>query len=320
MVGRYVQLVTFYSLLQTSAGLAQGTSTQLDSNSEHTARSAFEQGVKLLHEGLWAGAEARFRSSLALVRRASAQYDLAFVLFKQGRLHESAENLQQLLNTKDSSTDLRYREYAKELLTQVRLQVAKLYMTVTPANAMVRVDGKPLSLRGTHLELSVDPGAHHLDISSPGFVSHRLDVVTNARDQQRLEISLARTDAAQVAKPVTFTPAHASSTQQSPLVSVGPWLAIGLGGALLALAAVTGVLAEHADEGFTRSCPTHKDCDPSLKPMRDKVVALGTATNILLASGGAFALGGVTLRLLISASPAGETRGLTVSMTTSLHN
>jgi hypothetical protein len=87
-------------------------------------------------------------------------------------------------------------------------------------------------------------------------------------------------------------------------MSAGPWIAIGVGAAAIAGAVVTGVLAGKADDDFTKKCPTLEHCNPALRSSGDKVAHLATATNILVASGAAFIVGGITWRLLLPPLPA----------------
>src|SRR5258708_10796269 len=88
------------------------------------SKGAFDEGVRLLRAERWTEAEARFRIAIALVPRASARYDLAFVLYKQHRMRESSRLLQELLDAPEGSFDPQYRDYAKALLPHVLTELA----------------------------------------------------------------------------------------------------------------------------------------------------------------------------------------------------
>jgi len=105
-------------LLVAQVALAQNT-PPVGSPAELEARRAFEDGLLRLRAGQWVEAEVYFRRSLALASRPSANYDLAFALYKQGHVRESAEILQHLLAVSDNAPDTPYREYAKVLLPNV---------------------------------------------------------------------------------------------------------------------------------------------------------------------------------------------------------
>jgi hypothetical protein len=88
-------------------------------------------------------------------------------------------------------------------------------------------------------------------------------------------------------------------TRRPFLRSVAPWLTVGLGGAMLAGAAVTGALAKRADGAFGAMCPTLQNCDQNLTPLRDSAVRLGRITDVLLVSGAVLVAGGTTWRILV---------------------
>ncbi|HLK35380.1 MAG TPA: hypothetical protein VKU41_01425 [Polyangiaceae bacterium] len=102
------------------------------------ARAAFVQGLDLLRGAQWVDAEASFRRSLALSPRPSASYDLAFVLYKQGRLRESAEVLQLLLTEPAGASDIRYRDYAATLAAVVAQEVSRQRIIATPPDTGAR--------------------------------------------------------------------------------------------------------------------------------------------------------------------------------------
>ena len=301
-VARYACLALWLAsasaLAQDNSSLAQ-SAPQPSAASEQApasaAREAFERGLAHLRARAWADAETEFRRSLALVARPSSAYNLAFVLFKQGRLRESAERLQQLLSEQDPAA-ADYRDYAKQLLAQVVSQLPMLYLMMRPANASVSLDGQAIALTGEHRVLPVDPGTHQLVVAAPGFDTRSLTIVTRAGEDSSREIALLT--AARVADGRAVL---ASAPARRPSSTVAPWLLIAAGGALLAGAAVTGLIAEHQDANFSHRCPSHTDCDPSLRALRDRVATLGVTTDVLLGTGAVFITGGVTYRLLIGA-------------------
>lgn len=287
------------------------------------ARLAFDDGLRLLRAEQWRDAEASFRRSLAHVPRASAKYDLAFVLYKQDKLRQSSELLQELLSSDDPALDDRYRDYAKVLLANVMAAVSVLHLVVRPETAEVRVDGHLIAISGKERSLPVDPGAHQVLVSAPGFGALASEVVTPAHSETRREIELTPLPAAATGS--ALSPARAASTARrddgparSAWLSAGPWVMIGVGGALLIGSVVTAVLASKADDDFTKQCPTLERCDPKLRPTADKAERLATITNVLLFSGAALAVGGVSWELLLP-SPAARKKPRTALLSATLH-
>jgi hypothetical protein len=282
----------------------------IDEANEMTARLAFERGLRALREQRWPQAEVEFRRSFELVPRASTAYDLALVLFKQQHFRASAECLQQLLHRKRvdlTEHDAPYRGYAEALLDQVLKQLASMRLALEPSSAQLRIDGESTGLGGPTRVVPLDPGAHHVEVTASGFAAISFNIVSAPGIELQREVKL--------------TPALALKLQSAPpadpspsslLTTTGPWLTMGLGGALLIGAVVTGLVADHVDDGFNRSCPTHRACDPSLKSKRDEVVALGTASDILLASGAGLVAAGITWRLLIGTNSQHDRRGANV--------
>jgi hypothetical protein len=271
---------------------------------EAEAKRAFEDGLGLLRAGQWVDAETSFRRSLALSPRPSASYDLAFVLYTQGRARESAEILRRLLTAPASTPDTRYREYAGVLLAEVVAQhLSTLRIVVDPPTADIRIDGAITTPGGAARTMQLDLGTHELQVSAPGFVAQRLHLIAEPRAEIERRIALAPLRLGAGDGAAARQRASAPREGQLPLLRLVPWAAVGLGGAILAGAAVTGVLAKEADDAFGRACPSFQHCDPSLVSTRDKAVVLGHVTDALLVSGGALVAGGITWRVLFHPGP-----------------
>ncbi len=79
------------------------------------AKRLFDEGVELLAAEQWADAEARFRSSVELVPRASSLYNLALSLLELGRYAECIETTERVLALADPIAQDEYRQYAMQL-------------------------------------------------------------------------------------------------------------------------------------------------------------------------------------------------------------
>jgi hypothetical protein len=309
MVAMFRAALCAAMLLVAQVALAQDT-TPAGSMAEPEARRAFEDGLHLLRARQWAEAEASFRLSLALIPRPSVTYDLAFVLYKEGRARESAEVLQHLLAMRESAPDAQYREYAKVLLTTVLGQLSTLHVVVDPASADIRIDRELVPLTGAERSIPLDPGAHELEVSAPGFVPDRFVLVTAAHVEMERRIALKAASTGMATMTAAAQPSAPSRTLREPpaerpfLRTVAPWLAVGMGGALLTAATVTGILAKRADDVLGQACPTFRNCDPSLASARDRALQLGRVTDALLISGGVLIAGGITWRILVPAPAA----------------
>jgi hypothetical protein len=271
---------------------------------EEEARRAFDAGLEASRDERWSDAEASFRRSTSLVRRRSSLYNLALSVYMQGRLTDSVSILEETLGDRDVPPDPTYDEYARTLLSRVRSETSRLHLTIAPPAAAVRLDGKAAPGSGTDRSLSIAPGTHRAEVSAPGYVTRSLSIDARAGTELNRTVALdpIATDAPILKKPHPEDDAHASFA-----TSVAPWIVIGVGGALLAAGAVTGLVAFEGDKDLRGRCPSGTNCDPALKSDRDRVVRLGHVADALLVSGGVFVTGGVVWKLLVPRGSADVT-------------
>jgi hypothetical protein len=325
MVKRTSAFVFCVAALGSPAALGQPDERQhaAENRSEHgadsrasepgtEARRSFEQGLELLRGERWLDAEQAFRRSLAIVPRDSTRYDLAFVLYKQGRIRESLAILEALLGAGDMPTDARYREYAEALKPHVVAQLARLHLRVAPANARLFVDGRDVSQSGPDRELSLDPGQHTAEISAPGLLSERFSFSAFAGAHVERSVVLVPVQNSERPR-IDARPANEPAAPAA-IHTYGPWIAIGLGGALLVGGVVTGVLASNADNQFVEQCPTFPNCGSDSKDAHDRALAFGHAADILFVSGGVITAGGIGWKLLAPTAGSSPRTGRTVGV------
>jgi hypothetical protein len=169
---------------------------------------------------------------------------------------------------------------------------------VDPSNAHVSIDGEAARELGSERSLEVFPGTHDAEVSAPQYVTQRISLQTTAGVDLERSVALEHVRAEPPSQIRLRT--QSESPPSAPfIVTTAPWIAVGLGGALLAAGAITGVMALKADDELAQKCPATKNCDPSLRSDQDRALALGRATDVLLVSGGAFLVGGVAWRLLV---------------------
>jgi tetratricopeptide (TPR) repeat protein len=107
MVGRFVLVLVVAAVLAV-AELA-GAEPEQDRpapegtpSEEERARALFSEGIAKIRDENWREAESDLRRSYELVPRASTLYNLALVIFKQGRLTESLALASELIRMADS--------------------------------------------------------------------------------------------------------------------------------------------------------------------------------------------------------------------------
>jgi len=288
---------------------ARGIAAEDGSDVSEEAKRAFEQGLDLLRAEKWAQAEIAFRHSFDLVQRPSTLYDLAFVVYMQGRPRECMTLLEGMSRIPEPN-DPKYQDYAAALMRRARSDLSAIRLLVTPPDAAVRIDGEVPSGSGAARSLEVLPGRHEAEISARGYATKKVELETRAGTELEREIALDP-----LSKPA-LPEAERAPAHGSGLLTATPWIIAGTGGALLVAGVVTGIVAKNADDEFQRKCPTDRNCDPSLASTKDRASSFARATDVLLISGGALAVGGLTFHFVapdFGKSKSGQTAMVTLS-------
>jgi hypothetical protein len=291
------------------------------------ARALFVTGVAKAQAEQWKAAEEDFRASYALVARPSTLYNLALVLYRQSQYQESAELCDALLASSDPAEQVAYRTHAQALLARIRDKGATVSAIVVPEGAAWAIDGRDVAARGPRRQAILAAGPHVFDFSADGFESRRVELVVAEGDRHTLTVELPAVAALASTPPPA--PAEAKralgagrSESSHALTASGrtpQWLLLGTGGALLAAATVTGLMALSADAEFEEKCPALRDCDPSLSSLQERTGKLSAATDVLLVSGGLVAGSALVWLLLTGETQPEKTSHSAVDTTVSSH-
>jgi hypothetical protein len=295
----------------------EGAAPEGTPSDEERARTLFSAGIAKFRDENWREAEADLRRSYELVPRASTLYNLALVVFKQGRLTESLALASELIRTADPARDARHRQNAATLIERIEQQVSVVEVTVAPADAAITVDGVPAEGVGARRRLIIEPGRHRLEFSRAGYTAETMEMALSSGKERMIDVKLEPVEeSAPTAAPSPDRPpaAHgrspglSASEQDSGSRSIAPWFIVGAGGALLGAAAVTGVMAKKADDDFVERCPRVEDCSRALEPLQTRAGTLAVATNVLLVSGGVAVLSGFAWWYFTPEPPQGKLR------------
>ncbi len=269
---------------------------------EERARALFSAGIAKIRDENWREAESDLRRSYELVQRASTLYNLALVLFKQGRLTESLALASELMRTADPARDAKHRQNAATLIGRIEQQVSIVEVTVAPADAAIMVDGHPAEGVGARRRLIIEPGRHRLEFSRSGYTAESMEMALSSGKERMIDVKLDPVEeSAPTAAPGPDRPPAArgrsrklsASEHDSGSRSIAPWFIVGGGGALLGAAVVTGVMAKNADDEFVERCPRLEACSRELEPLQTRARTLAVATDVLLVSGGLAVLSGL---------------------------
>jgi hypothetical protein len=283
---------------------------------DERARALFSAGIAKIRDENWREAESDFRRSYELVPRASTLYNLALVVFKQGRLTESLALASELIRTADPARDAKHRQNAATLIARIEQQMSVVEVTVAPADAAITVDGHPAEGVGARRRLIIEPGRHRLKCARAGYTAESMEMALSSGKERMIDVKLepVKPAAPRAAPSPDRPPAAQGRSQGLPAIehhsgrSMVPWFIVGAGGALLGAAAVTGVMAKKADDDFVERCPELKDCSPELERLQTQAWTLAVATDVLLVSGGVAVLSGLASWYFTPEPPQGKLR------------
>jgi hypothetical protein len=161
-----------------------------EDSADAAARALFEQGMTLAAEERWGEAVEFFRRARALVERPSIDFNLGISLFTLGRHVEAQAALERFLASSDATADAIDRAHAEAILVEARAAVAEVVLTVSPAEASVRVDGLATGGEGASRTLRLDPGEHRVEVAAAGYGARASDLALLPGARETLEVSL----------------------------------------------------------------------------------------------------------------------------------
>ena len=153
------------------------------------------------------------------------------------------------------------------------------------------------------IEIGVRPGHHILTAKVPGREEATWELEAHAGSKEKYSFVLK-----EAPKPVP--PGQGPSTGESRGAGVGPWIAMGTGGALLVAATITGVIALGKTNDIKDRCP-NDTCPRSfdLDEERSSAKTFVRITDVLLITGGVVAAGGLGWLLFAGGSDSKKAAG-----------
>jgi hypothetical protein len=290
------------------------------------AREAFRLGTSLARDARWDEALAAFERSYALQPHPITSYNIAFCERAVGHYTRAYVLLERALQEHEEGKlgvlTENLLSSARSHLEQVRQRVARVQVRVTPPDARLFVDGRPLEkveddesgtilLAGTReagtaealpeggAEVWLDPGAHVFVVSHEGA-----DTAMTRRflpgTRGELELAARPKAVVEVARPAPVAPVQ---TETPPPDRTWAYVALGTGAAGLIAGGITGWIALSKRSDLVDACGTsRKDCQPDDQSRIDSMNLFADLSTIGFAIGGAgVALGTV---LWLTAGPA----------------
>lgn len=171
-----------------------------------SAEATFRRGMAAMRDGRNAEAAVEFRQSYRLNPLPDVVFNLALALRGAGRFAASIGAFERYLATAPAHMPRARREAVRELLPQLRAQVASVRVEVDPADATLRVDGQTIERAANGSDVgelvAVDPrdanvllldaGAHSIEVLREGFRAERREITVRGGSQTSERMVLVR--------------------------------------------------------------------------------------------------------------------------------
>ncbi len=155
------------------------------------ARALFERGVQLIDEGRFGEAITTLEASERLRPSPAVSYNLGLALRGVGRPQAAIVAFERYLAQPSRSATPAELAQVRAIVAELRAALVLLDLRVTPADAMVRIDGA--APRVVQATITLDPGAHTIEVAAPTYLSASRAIELSAGSRTTLSIALAPT-------------------------------------------------------------------------------------------------------------------------------
>lgn len=255
----------------TRAATAQG-SVEVDDQTRLVARDLAGQGAEAFQAGKLEEALGLFQRAQALVNAPTISIFVARSLQRLGRWVEAAEEFRRCAaHPVDDASPPPFADATRDakaeldaLLPQIpRISIVTQPTTKEDSSIRVIMDGSPLAPAMIGVEFPVNPGGHDVSAtnSAGAKASELIDSIAGRSNRITLRLVLPSSKAAaRNSAPVHLsTPAPAvDTTGGGGTQRLLGYVALGVGGASLAVGVITGSMATSRHSEASRECPDFK--------------------------------------------------------------
>jgi hypothetical protein len=263
------------------------------------AQQAFDAGNFAESEKLWQAAANLYPAAPTLT------LGLARTQTKLGKFVAAQESYNRIIReqTQNPNPSPAFKDAlakAQEEVGAVSAKVANVVITVEGATSpTVTIDGAPISAAGLGLRRPVDPGQHTVKAEAQGYKAAETTFQVAEAGSAEAKLKLEKNPDAPVAETApaqtSEKPAVAVSTEKSSNKTLAI-VALGVGGAGIALGAITGLMAMGKHSDLESQCPNSK-CPQGVSGDVDSFQTLGTLSTVGFIVGGVGLAAGAVLWL-----------------------
>jgi hypothetical protein len=292
-----------------------------------TARALAHEGYEAQKQQQYALAADRFARAEALVHAPTLLLGLARAQVGLGKLVEANETYRRILREPLAPGAPAPFAAAVKSAEHEDVDVAARLAWVTlvvkgPSSAVVVLDGVEVPAAALDVRLAANPGAHAVRAAAEGFFPADQSFALSEAGEQRIVLTLRARPviaAAPVPVPAVAAPAPAPVSPpertSSAQTKVGI-AALGVGGAGLVVAGISGVMVLTRHASLDDACPSGH-CSPAYAGQLDTYRTLANVSTVAAIVGGAGAVTGIVLLLTAPRSteaPSKEARSTEVNV------
>jgi hypothetical protein len=284
------------------------------------ARARAEEGLALFKDGRWEDAYAAFAEADRIYHAPSLASYMGTCRRNQGRLLEAKALYEKVLaETVPPNAPEAFKKAIETARTEVeklrlRIPILKIKLTgAAAAGAKVTVDGIAVTAAELGAGKAVDPGDHQV-VAEGGGATANAKVTMKEADVSVVELHLDPAPAgAPPDKPISSDPKP--DKPRGSMVPAG--IALGLGGAGLAMGAVTGLIAlskiSEAHDGCTQPDASGvRHCPPGNEAAASSAKTLTVVSGVGFGLAGAGVITGVVLAIVRPGGASSDKVGLDV--------
>jgi hypothetical protein len=266
-----------------------------------TARALAQEGYNALKGRDYATAADRFTRALALVHAPTLLRDLARAQIGLGKLVDAHENYSLII--REGVAEGSPQSWVKAL-ADAKVEIAQLAprlpsITITvkgPGTPRVTIDGAPITAASLGVKRAIDPGRHEIRALGTGYYTAKKTVAI--KEGESINVAFELEEAPPDASATTLEEERNSGvvvTFAEPAWRKPTMIAaFAVGGAGLALGAVTGVLALRKHGQLSTDCPRNT-CGRAQRAELDDYHTLGQLSTIGFVVAGVGAATGTVL-------------------------
>ncbi|HWU85845.1 MAG TPA: PEGA domain-containing protein [Kofleriaceae bacterium] len=290
-----------------------------DAQSTAIAEQLFNEARELTKANRWEEACPKFEASLKQDPALGTRLNLATCYEHVGKIARAWGLYRESIELARKAGDSKRSQYAQKQAALLEPRLPKLVITAPakpPAGLAVQRDGAPVSAAELGIALYVDPGAHEVTASAPGFepVTKQVTLVEGKTATVVLPNLTPKPDAGPTPRqPDTDRSRQAGHTPPPPVSPMRKHMGLGIGGAgvvMIGVGLLFGSQALSKNDEAKKLCGDDLACSPADFDKGTQLISDGrskaTLSTVFVVAGGAAMVAGAVVFLTAPRARAGE--------------